>query len=91
MKKEKTLLVGLAVCLFMILLSPLTTTAAEKVYRMKIQSGYPHGDLSMELLKDFAAAADKRSNGRLKISFFAAPEIVPTDQLFDATKVGTNN
>ena len=89
MKKEKTLLVGLAVCLFMILLSPLTTTAAEKVYRMKIQSGYPHGDLSMELLKDFAAAADKRSNGRLKISFFAAPEIVPTDQLFDATKVGT--
>jgi TRAP-type mannitol/chloroaromatic compound transport system substrate-binding protein len=69
--------------------SPLTAVGAEKIYRMKIQSGYPHGDLSMELLKDFAAAAEKRSNGQLKISVFAAPEIVPTDQLFDATKVGT--
>jgi len=67
----------------------LTTAAEAKVYKWKIQSGYPHGDLSMELLKDFVASAEKRSNGQLKISVFAAPEIVPTEQLFDATKVGT--
>ena len=35
--------------------------AADKVYRMKIQSAYPRGDLSMELLKEFADSANKRS------------------------------
>jgi TRAP-type mannitol/chloroaromatic compound transport system substrate-binding protein len=92
--KEKRMLVFGSTVLFAALffafsLSPSTAAGAEKVYRLKIQSGYPHGDLSMELLKDFAASAEKRSKGRLKISYFAAPEIVPTEQLFDATKVGT--
>jgi len=93
MKRKKLFLVGLVTLVVTIAVSLLvvsaTAIAAPKVYRMKIQSGYPHGDLSMETLKDFAAAAAKRSNGRLKISAFAAPEIVPTEQLFDATKVGT--
>jgi len=60
-----------------------------EVYELKIQSGYPRGDISMGLLEDFAAAAEQNSNGRLMISVFAAPEIVPLEQLFDATKVGT--
>jgi len=59
-----------------------------KTYRMKIQSAYPRGDLSMELLKDFAESAEKRSGGQLKIKVFAEPEIVPGDQLFGATKQG---
>ena len=91
MKQKKTFLTGLVVLVTLLIftLTFLPVFAAEKVYRLKIQSGYPHGDLSMELLKDFAAVAEKRSNGRLKISVFADPEIVPVDQLFDATKVGT--
>jgi TRAP-type C4-dicarboxylate transport system substrate-binding protein len=67
----------------------LTAEAADKVYRMKIQSAYPRGDLSMELLKEFAAAADKNSKGRIKIQVFAAPEIVPVENLFEATQKGT--
>ncbi len=63
-------------------------SAFAKTYRMKIQSGFPRGDLSMELLKVFAKSADKHSNGQLKIKVFAVPEIVPTDQLFGATKQG---
>lgn len=59
-----------------------------KTYRMKIQSGFPRGDLSMDLLKDFAEAADKHSNGQLKIKVFAEPEIVPGSQLFGSTKQG---
>lgn len=62
--------------------------AAEKVFRMKIQSLYPHGDLSMESLKVFADSADKKSNGRLQIKVFAEPDLVPGDQLFGATKQG---
>jgi TRAP-type C4-dicarboxylate transport system substrate-binding protein len=57
--------------------------------RWKIQSAYPRGDFSMDLLNSFAKTVDVNSHGRLKISIFAAPEIVPGDQLFDATKRGT--
>ena len=63
--------------------------AAEKVYRLKIQSAYPRGDLSMELLKEFAKSANKRSNGAIKITVFADPELVPAEQLFEATQKGT--
>ena len=67
----------------------LDAQAADKVYRLKIQSAYPRGDLSMELLKDFAATADKMSKGRIKIQVFADPELVPAEQLFEATQKGT--
>jgi TRAP-type C4-dicarboxylate transport system substrate-binding protein len=64
-------------------------TAAQKVYRMKIQSAYPRGDVSMALLKYFAEDAAKKSNGRIQISVFAEPELVPAGQLFEATQKGT--
>ena len=60
--------------------------AADKVYRLKIQSAYPRGDLSMELLKEFAKSANKRSKGRITIQVFADPELVPAEQLFEATQ-----
>ncbi|MGD2126138.1 MAG: TRAP transporter substrate-binding protein DctP [Desulfobacteraceae bacterium] len=81
-----TLAVTLVAFLSVFCLAP---EANAKVYRMKIQSAYPHGDLSMELLKEFAASAEKRSNGQIKISVFAEPELVPWEQLFEATKKGT--
>ncbi|MFW2367130.1 MAG: TRAP transporter substrate-binding protein DctP [Desulforhopalus sp.] len=65
-----------------------TVEAADKVYRMKIQSLFPRGDMSMETLTVFADSAAKNSNGQLKIKIFAEPEIVPGDQLFGATKQG---
>lgn len=92
--KEKRFFLFVAVALVALLIGSLsvgssTATAAEKVYRMKIQSAYPRGDLSMELLKDFAKFAAKRSNGRIKISVFADPELIPGEQLLEATKKGT--
>lgn len=65
-----------------------SAAAADKVYNMKIQSLFPHGDLSMETLKVFAESAAAKSNGRLKIKVFAEPDLVPGDQLFGATKQG---
>lgn len=79
----------LVVALGVLTFGNLPAAAADKIYRMKIQSAYPRGDLSMELLKDFAASADKRSKGRIKIQVFADPELVPGEQLFEATKKGT--
>jgi len=92
MKNKKTLsLVGIVVVLLVSLVALVGCKAAPapEVYELKIQSAYPHGDVSMELLNDFAAAAEQRSNGRLKISVFAEPEIVPLEQLFESTKKGT--
>jgi TRAP-type mannitol/chloroaromatic compound transport system substrate-binding protein len=65
-----------------------TSIAAEKKYRWKLQSGYPHGDLSFELLKGFAEDVKKFSNGKLTISVFADAEIVPLEQLFESTQRG---
>ncbi len=85
-------LVSVAVAAFMLISSLFImideADAKEKVYRMKIQSLFPRGDLSMETLNVFADSAKKHSNDRLKIKVFAEPEIVPGDQLFDATKQG---
>jgi TRAP-type C4-dicarboxylate transport system substrate-binding protein len=67
----------------------LSAVAAEKTHRWKIQSAWPRGDLSMELLKDFAKFVKEKSNRKLLISVFADPEIVPGEQLFEATKKGT--
>jgi TRAP-type C4-dicarboxylate transport system substrate-binding protein len=93
MKAKKIFLLGaLLVAAFFVMnltFGSLSADAADKVYRMKIQSAYPRGDLSMELLKEFAAAADKNSKGRIKIQVFAAPEIVPVENLFEATQKGT--
>ena len=93
MKTKKKFLLSsvilLVVALVVLTFGNLPAAAADKIYRMKIQSAYPRGDLSMELLKDFAASADKRSKGRIKIQVFADPELVPGEQLFEATKKGT--
>lgn len=63
--------------------------AEPEVYELKIQSAWPRGDLSVETLAEFCAAADARSNGRLKISFFGAPEIVGMFEVAEAVKMGT--
>lgn len=70
--------------------SPTATPApTPKVYKLKVQSAWPHGDLSMEALHDFAADAESKSNGRLKISVFGEPDIVPMFQVLEAVKKGT--
>jgi TRAP-type C4-dicarboxylate transport system substrate-binding protein len=91
MKRIILMISVVVVAVFAINLSvgSLNAEAAEKVYRWKIQSAYPRGDVSMELLNDFAADIKKKSNGRLLISVFADPELVPAEQLFEATKKGT--
>lgn len=91
MKRPILLICVIMAAVFVITLSldSSTSEAAEKVYRMKIQSAYPRGDLSMELLKEFASTADKLSKGQIKIQVFADPELVPGEQLFEATKKGT--
>ena len=81
--------VFIAVALFFLVLGAPSALQAKKVYRLKIQSAYPRGDISMGLLKHFADYARKKSHGRLLISVFADPELVPGEQLFEATQKGT--
>ena len=93
MKMKKAFSFGFTILVFLcavsLLIGPLAGTVSAKTYRLKIQSAFPHGDKSMDTLVDFAAAAEKYSKGQLKIKVFAAPEIVPWDQVLSATKKGT--
>ena len=89
MRRLMLVLSVFVVLVFVFTLTVGSSTAAAKVYRMKIQSAYPRGDLSMELLKDFAATAKKLSDGQINIQVFADPELVPAEQLFEATQKGT--
>jgi TRAP-type C4-dicarboxylate transport system substrate-binding protein len=89
MKRQtvSTKVTALGIALTMILI--LVFTAGPVMARtLKIQSAFPHGDLSMDLLKEFAAAVEKNSSGKINVKVFADPEIVPMDQLFGATKRG---
>lgn len=70
------------------ILIPGTSFSGEKVHKWKLQSGYPHGDLSFELLKGFADEVKKETNGKLIITVFADGEIVGVEQLFQATQMG---
>jgi len=93
MKVKKTIIL-ISIILVAIFVTTLTfgsldAQAADKVYRLKIQSAYPRSDPSMELLKDFASTAKRMSKGRIRIQVFADPELVPAEQLFEATQRGT--
>ena len=77
-----------AVFVFGMVVGTTPAFAADKV-RWKIQSAYPRGDVSMELLKTFAEEVKNRTKGSVTIQVFADPELVPGEQLFEATKKGT--
>ncbi len=66
-----------------------TSPSEGEVYNLKIQSAWPHGDYSMETLSEFAASAEKRSNGQLDVSVFGAPDIVGMFEVPEAVKKGT--
>ncbi len=87
--QSKIAVIVISIFAVSLMIGGMNADAAEKVYRLKIQSAYPRGDLSMELLKDFADTATKMSNGRIRIQVFADPELVPAEQLFEATQRGT--
>jgi len=94
MRRMSFSLIGSSLMVVLLIVSlmvfPIGKVAASgKIYRLRIQSAYPRGDISMGLLKDFADYAKKKSHGRLLISVFADPEIVPGEQLFEATQKGT--
>lgn len=91
MKRISMLMTVVLVAFFVFTLSfgSPSAEAADKVFRLKIQSAYPRGDLSMELLKEFAKSANKRSQGRIRIQVFADPELVPAEQLFESCQKGT--
>jgi TRAP-type C4-dicarboxylate transport system substrate-binding protein len=89
MRKLVLLIVVTALLVSLVVLPGCPPPPDPEVHVLRIQSGFPRGDISMELLEVFADSAYERSGGRLRIEVFAAPEIVPLGELFGATKAGT--
>jgi TRAP-type C4-dicarboxylate transport system substrate-binding protein len=90
MKRERHFFWGIVTVLSVLFLVGFTGAGncADKVISLKIQSAFPHGDLSMDTLADFGKAVEKRSNGKVKVAVFADGDIVPGDQGFVATSKG---
>ena len=81
--------VTLALVIGSLIVFPSCQEAEPEVYELKIQSAWPHGDLSMETLNNFAAFCSEKSNGRLKITVFGEPDIVPMFDVLEAVRAGT--
>lgn len=86
--RQRILLLSILMVSVFCCISPNPTSAADKIYNLTLQSAFPSGDVSVPLLEVFAESAAKRSNGQLQIKWYAAPEIVPPEQLFDAVNMG---
>ena len=88
--KKLSFLVSLVMVVLLVSLVAFAGCAprAPEVIEWKLQSVWPRGDLSVEALPYFAEAVERRSNGRLKISIFAEPEIVPLPEVFPSTSIG---
>jgi TRAP-type mannitol/chloroaromatic compound transport system substrate-binding protein len=90
--KNKKLILFASILMTLVLVSLLITagckTTPEQVFHLKMQSQWPRGDISMEHLSYFADSCKQKSNGRLLVDVYAEPEIVPMEQVVDATIAG---
>ena len=89
MKKILIIASILLVMVSVVLTVGVCNAAPAKVYKWRIQSQFPRGDLSQMALEKFAADVLRRSKGQLEIKVFAEPEIVPMMDVIEATKAGT--
>lgn len=94
MKREKLVLLVISLMLAVSLVSLVVLPGCgggeeEEVYELTIQSCFPHGDLGADSLTFFAEAAEEMSDGRIQITVYAEPDIVPMGECFDAVVEGT--
>jgi TRAP-type C4-dicarboxylate transport system substrate-binding protein len=91
--KNKKLTLFASALMILVLVSLLISAgcqpAAPQTFKLKMQSQWPRGDISMENLSKFADLVKQKSNGRLIIDVFAEPEIAPMEQVTDATIAGS--
>ena len=92
MKRTKVVMVGCAVCACVVvalcLLSAPRAEAGEKTWTWKGQAFCSRANRLFELGDDFGYMVEKYTNGRVKIDFHAAGEIVPAMQVYDAAGQG---
>ena len=77
---------GMLLVLMFFAASPVAM-AASNDYTLKLQSYYGANMLNAE--KEFAAAVEKNSQGRIKVEVYSGGELVPSSQILNAVKTGT--
>jgi len=87
MKKASSLLLTLAVFLFMAAFNP--AIAADEVKKLKMQSAYPPGDATYDIhTQDTAKLIEKISNGKIKITIFAPGALCDVKEMVNAVSHG---
>ncbi len=62
--------------------------AQEKAISIKISNWFPVGVGQDKLLKDWGADLEKRTNGKIKVSYYAAGTLIPAPQSYDGVVKG---
>lgn len=89
MRREKSFFLSVVILTVLLLVGVSGPCfCAEKAKELRIQSIFPHGDLSMDTLAEFSKSFEKRTNGQMKLTVFADGDVVPGDQGFVATSQG---
>jgi TRAP-type C4-dicarboxylate transport system substrate-binding protein len=89
--KHKRTIHFFAILFFAITFIAVTTTAGlaqEKAVTIKISNWFPVGAGQDKLLKDWGTDLEKRTNGKIKVNYYAAGTLAPAPQSYDAVVKG---
>lgn len=77
-----------ALFIFVVIVTPLTLKAQDKVIRLKYAGFIPPSHKNAVLSGEFCKEIEKRTGGRVKVTFFGASTLVSAPQIYDATIKG---
>ncbi len=83
---------SLAVALFVFfIIFPLPGFSAEKVIVLKVANWFPITHQQNILLENWGKDVEKRTNGRVKVNYYAGGTLVPAPQSYDAVTKGISD
>jgi TRAP-type C4-dicarboxylate transport system substrate-binding protein len=82
----KCLIVAFVVSLFLWVSGPVG--AQEKVYKLRYSNFFPPAHAKSQLSEQWCKEIEKRTNGRVKITYFAGNTLAPAGQAYDAAVKG---
>ncbi len=77
-----------ALLMFIVLISGDVSAATDKPFVWRIQSAFPPGSQSWDMVLDIAKKVEERSGGRVQMQLFEPDKIVKTNEILDALKIG---
>ena len=92
MKKQTFLIFGVLISFFLFFtILPTVTSAAEKVITLNYSNFFPAPHKNSILAQQWCKEIEKRTNGRVKISYFPGGTLTPSAQIYDGVVRGISD